>query len=133
MRAVDPNAFYSDNLEWAKVENDLVTIGITDFAQYASGDIVLATLPDIGTVFAKNDVLCVTESNKAANEVLLPIAGTIIKINTDLKTQPELINRDPYGAGWLVKIKPLDINDIQLLMSPEEYDDYVGALFRKSK
>jgi len=132
MRKIDWTARYSKNLEWAKKEGSFLVIGITDFAQDASRETTAVFLPKTGEHFDTDMVFATTESTKAVNEICMPVGGTIVEINKNLEEKPSLINEDPYGEGWLVKIKPDDINSLESLMSPNEYDDYIGALFRKN-
>ncbi|HEY1016026.1 MAG TPA: glycine cleavage system protein GcvH [Herpetosiphonaceae bacterium] len=95
---------YAKSHEWIKVEGDTATIGISDYAQHALGDIVFVELPDVGASFGAGDSFGVVESVKAASDVYLPVSGEVVEINEALLDAPETVNSDPYGAGWLVKI-----------------------------
>ena len=113
---------YMNSHEWAhQEENDAITIGITDHAQAALGDIVFVELPEIGMKVDMGREFGVVESVKAASDLYSPLSGEVIAVNEALKTNPELINQDPYQHGWLVKIIPDDIGQWDDLMSAEEY------------
>lgn len=131
MRQIAPSARYTENMEWAIPDNDLLIIGLSDFGQKASGTINFIALPKISDHFEKDAVFAVTESDKMANEICLPIAGTIVEINTTLLEYPTLINQEPYNRGWMVKIKPDHKDDFLQLMSAEAFEGYIGAFFRK--
>ena len=115
------NLLYSKEHEWIQVDGENGTIGITDHAQEELGDVVFVDLPKIGEVFAATQVLANLESVKAVSEVYCPVGGEILKINNNLEDSPELINSSPYGEGWFFKIKPSDLNELESLLSPEEY------------
>jgi glycine cleavage system H protein len=112
---------YARTHEWVRVEDDLATIGITDFAQEQLGDITYVELPRVGDVLEPGQEMGSVESVKAASELYSPIAGEVIEINTELDNTPEKVNTDPYGDGWLVKAK-LSAEPAGLL-SPEEYEE----------
>lgn len=114
---------YSVEHEWLKIDGDIATIGITDHAQNALGDLVFIELPEIGKTFAKNDVFAVVESVKAASEVYAPITGEIIEINESLVDSPDSANSDPYGEGWLVKVKIAEKSEIDVLMNSAGYKE----------
>lgn len=136
MRQIAATARYSENMEWACPTSDigqhLLLIGLSDFGQKAAGTINFIELPKIMDHFEKDAVFAVTESDKMANEICLPIAGIIIEINSALLDDPTLINRAPYDDGWIVKIKPDHKDDFLKLMSAQEFEGYIGAFFRKS-
>lgn len=114
--------FYSDDHEWARAEGDIVRIGITDYAQDRLGDITFIEMPEVGDVFGAADELGTVESTKAVSEVLMPIDGEVLAINTALEESPDLVNRDPYGDGWMIEIKPDDMADLEtMLMTKENY------------
>jgi len=135
MRQIAATARYSENMEWAcpvsETEQHLLLIGLSDFGQKASGTINFIELPKILDHYEKDAVFAVTESDKMANEICLPVAGTIVEINTLLLKNPSLINQEPYDRGWMVKIKPDRKDDLQMLMSAETFEKYIGAFFRK--
>ena len=131
MRQIAPSARYTENMEWAIPENDLLIIGLSDFGQKAAGTINFIELPKVLDHFEKGAIFAVTESDKMANEIYLPVAGTIIEVNAALLDNPTLINQQPYDRGWIVKIKPDHQDDFLHLMSAAAFEDYIGAFFRK--
>lgn len=112
---------YSKNHEWVKVEGNLATIGITDYAQHALGDIVFVELPEIGDAIAKEDAFGVVESVKAASDIYLPVSGTVVKINEALVDEPELLNVDAF-ENWMVCVEMDDPAELDELMSATEYE-----------
>ena len=114
---------YTASHEWVRIEGDIATIGITDHAQDALGDVVYVETPDIGNVVHANDEVGVVESVKAASDIYSPLSGEVIDINEDLEDSPELINRDPYGDGWFYKIKLSDTAELANLLSADDYSD----------
>lgn len=112
---------YSKNHEWVKVEGNLATIGITDYAQHALGDIVFVELPEIGDTIAKEDAFGVVESVKAASDIYLPVSGTVVKINEALVDEPELLNADAF-ENWMVCVEMDDPAELDELMSATEYE-----------
>ena len=111
----DPNCRYDEEHEWVRVEGDEGVIGISDYAQDALSDIVYVELPEVGDVFDKGDVLAVVESVKAASDVFMPVTGEILEINELLEDSPEMVNQDPYGEAWLVRItiaEPAELEDL---------------------
>ena len=113
---------YAITHEWARREEDgTVTVGITDHAQEALGDVVFVELPEVGTVFAAADDAGVVESVKAASDVYAPIGGEVIAINSTLEDEPEIVNSDPYNDGWFYKLQPADTSDLDALLSAEDY------------
>lgn len=112
---------YSKNHEWVKVEGNLATIGITDYAQHALGDIVFVELPEIGDVIGKEEAFGVVESVKAASDIYLPVSGTLVKINEALVDEPELLNADAF-ENWMVCVEMDDPAQLDELMSATEYE-----------
>ena len=113
---------YASSHEWARLEEDgTVTIGITDHAQEALGDVVFVELPDVGTTLAAAEEAGVVESVKAASDIYAPIAGAVIAINDKLEDEPETVNSDPYNDGWFYKLQPADSSELDALMSAEDY------------
>lgn len=121
---IDATCRYLATHEWARAEGDLYVCGISDHAQDALGDVVYVDLPAVGTTFAKGDVFGVVESVKAASDLYLPLGGQIVEVNSDLAQAPESLNQDPYGRGWLVKVKPTSPAEWDALLTAEAY----GAL-----
>tara|TARA_B100001105_G_C22197860_1_gene359827 strand:+ start:297 stop:683 length:387 start_codon:yes stop_codon:yes gene_type:complete len=122
MNDTPDNLKFLDTHEWARLEsNGNVTAGISNHAQDLLGDIVFVELPEVGSIINQGEEIAVVESVKAASEVYCPVGGEILKINNNLEDSPELINSSPYGEGWFFKIKPSDLNELESLLSPEEY------------
>jgi len=110
--------------EWLRIVGETGTIGISDHAQKELGEVVYVELPKVGTKFDSNEPFGNVESVKAVSELFLPVSGEVIEINEELGTAPEKINQDPYGEGWMIRIRLLNQNETAELMSPEEYDEY---------
>jgi glycine cleavage system H protein len=117
---------YSKTHEWIRIEGDEATVGITDYAQDALGDVVYVDLPQVGARFEADGVFGAVESVKAASDLYLPVAGEIIAVNEALVNNPELINKDPYGEGWIVKIRVAP--GVGTLMSADAYAAYVDTI-----
>ena len=117
---------YTKDHEWVKVEGDIATVGITDFAQGELGDIVYVEIETLGERFSAEEVFGSVEAVKTVSDLMMPVSGEVIFLNELLENTPELINTDPYGAGWLVKIKVEDQGDH--LLSAEDYSKLIGAL-----
>lgn len=116
---------YTNEHEWVHVEEDIATVGITEFAQRELGDVVFVELPETGQVFDAGDELGTIESVKAVAEIFSPLAGEIVESNAAVKEEPELLNEDPHHEGWLVKIRISTDTDLTGLMSAEAYQEYV--------
>ena len=113
---------YASSHEWARLEEDgTVTIGITDHAQEALGDVVFVELPDVGSTLAAAEEAGVVESVKAASDIYAPIGGEVIAINEQLEDEPEMVNSDPYNDGWFYKLQPADTSELDALLSAEDY------------
>ncbi|MHA3064235.1 glycine cleavage system protein GcvH [Acinetobacter sp. ANC 4641] len=108
--------------EWAKIEGDLVVTGITDHAQDALGDLVYIEVPEVDHHLDAGEQAGVVESVKTASDIYSPIAGTVVEVNTSLEDEPELVNNDPYAAGWMYKIKPDNMADVEKLLSAQDYE-----------
>ncbi|MCG8634930.1 MAG: glycine cleavage system protein GcvH [Desulfobacterales bacterium] len=126
MKALDELNFpedvkYTKDHEWAKLDGDTVTIGLSDYAQDQLGEIVFVELPEEGDSFSEGDEFGSVESVKAVSEIYLPIGGEITEINEDLEDAPELVNNDCYAGGWLVKVKPDDLGELDNLMDKAAY------------
>ena len=118
---------YASSHEWARLDGDVVTVGITDHAQEALGDLVYVELPDVGDTVSAGDEAGVVESVKAASDIYAPVSGEVIAVNDELGDTPELINTDPYNEGWIYKIRISDVSELDNLMSGDEYDAQVAA------
>ena len=117
---------YSKEHEWVATEDSVATIGITDHAQDQLGEIVFVELPAVGEKISKDDPFGVVESVKAVSDIYAPISGTVIEINEGLPETPEVVNEDPYGDGWLIKVKMTDPSDLEDLMDGEEYAELIA-------
>mgnify|MGYP003615470313 FL=1 len=117
---------YTKDHEWIIVEGDTATIGITDYAQGELGDIVFVDVDTVDEDLNEGDVFGSVEAVKTVSDLYLPVAGTVIEVNADLEDQPELLNTDPYGKGWIIKLKIADSADLSTLLSAEEYQEVVG-------
>ncbi|AZI41067.1 glycine cleavage system protein GcvH [Epilithonimonas vandammei] len=117
---------YTQDHEWIKVEGDTATIGITDYAQGELGDIVFVDVDTVDEDLNEGDVFGSVEAVKTVSDLYLPVAGTVLEVNADLEDQPELLNTDPYGKGWIIKLKIADSADLSTLLSAEEYQEVVG-------
>ena len=113
---------YTTDHEWVKLEGNIAVVGITDHAQEALGDITFVDLPPAGRKLAQHKELATVESVKAASDVFAPLAGTVAEVNASLAKTPEVINRDPYGAGWICRLKDVDTAGLANLMSAAEYE-----------
>ena len=129
MSELPGDLLYTKEHEWLRREDDgSVTVGITEHAQAALGDLVYVELPEKGQDLEAEGEMAVVESVKAASDVYAPIAGTIVAVNDDLADDPEKINGDPYGEGWIVRIQPGDSSDESQLMSPDDYQALLDEL-----
>ena len=118
---------YADTHEWAREEDGVVIVGITDHAQDALGDVVYVELPETGQWLAAREEAGVVESVKAASDIYAPVTGTVTEINAVLEDAPETVNQDPYGDGWFFKIEPEDLAELAELMDAEAYLDVCAA------
>lgn len=119
---------YTNDHEWARLDADgLICTGITDFAQGELGDIVYVDITALNQSLAAGDAFGSVDAVKAASDLYMPLAGTIVEINDALAAQPDLVNQDPYGAGWMVKIRPAHATDYDALLSPDDYASLTGA------
>ncbi|MAD61853.1 MAG: glycine cleavage system protein H [Myxococcales bacterium] len=116
---------YTEDHEWALVEDDTVTVGITNHAQDSLGDVVFVELPELEQELGNGDALGVVESVKAVSDLYSPCDGVVVEVNERLNDEPELINNDPYGDGWIIKVKIADSDAVSHLMDSETYDQYV--------
>lgn len=117
---------YSKEHEWVLVEDKVATVGITDYAQEQLGDIVFVEMPAIGDKVSKEDAFGVVESVKAVSDIYAPVSGKVLEVNDDLPDNPEMVNEDPYGDGWMIKIEMNDPEELQDLMTAAEYEEYVA-------
>lgn len=113
---------YARTHEWVKIEGDLVITGITDHAQDELGDLVYVETPEVGSQVTAGEQAGVVESVKTASDIHAPVSGTVVEVNTDLEDDPDFVNEDPYGKGWIYKIKPDNIADVEILLTNAEYE-----------
>lgn len=118
---------YTEEHEWLLIEDELVTVGITDFAQDSLGDIVFVELPEVGTLLVAGKPFGVVESVKAVSDVYAPISGEVIEVNEELPDSPETLNTSPYEDGWMIKIKPSDLSQLEDLLDADDYAEFVEA------
>jgi glycine cleavage system H protein len=116
---------YSKEHEWVSVEENIAAVGVTDYAQDELGDIVYVELPKVGDKVTKDDPFASVESVKAVSDIYAPVSGTVVEVNDDLAESPEMINEDPYGDAWMIRIEMSDPEELDDLLSPEEYAQYV--------
>lgn len=121
------NLHYAETHEWARVDEDVIVVGVSEYAQDEMGDIVFADLPAIGSEYKKGESMAVIESVKAVSDIYAPVGGTIVEVNEALNDSPELINEDCYGDGWLVKIAPSNQGELETLLTAAEYKDQIEA------
>jgi len=116
---------YSKEHEWVSVEGNVATVGITEYAQEELGDIVYVELPEVGEKVVKDDPFGAVESVKAVSDVYAPVSGTVLEVNDALPDNPETINDDAYGDGWMIRVEISDMDDLKDLMTADEYAEYV--------
>lgn len=120
------NLKYTKDHEWVLIENDIATVGITNFAQGELGDIVYVEVDTVGEKFDAEEVFGSVEAVKTVSDLFLPLSGEIIEFNELLESEPEKVNDDPYGEGWMIKVQISDLSEIENLMSAEDYKTMVG-------
>lgn len=118
---------YTKAHEWIKVEGEIGTAGITDYAQEQLTDVVFVELPQIGKVVSKEEAVAVVESVKSVSDIYAPVSGEVVEVNKELENKPGLINKEPYGKGWIFKLKIKDIKELDSLLSAEEYEKSIKA------
>jgi len=125
--SIPANLKYTKDHEWVSIEGDVATVGITHFAQKELGDIVYVEVETLDQTLDKDEVFGTVEAVKTVSDLFLPLTGEIIAFNDSLESAPETVNSDPYGAGWMIKIKIADASEIDLLLSDEAYKQLIGA------
>ncbi|HVF81179.1 MAG TPA: glycine cleavage system protein GcvH [Flavisolibacter sp.] len=120
------NLRYTKEHEWVRLEGDEAVIGITDFAQHELGDIVYVEVETVGKDLAAGDVFGTVEAVKTVSDLFLPVAGSITEVNPDLNSSPELVNSDPYGRGWMVRMKVANVKEVEELMDAAAYGQLAG-------
>ncbi len=125
MSEIPKDLLYTETHEWVAIEDGIATCGITDFAQDQLGDIVYVELPEAGSAVVAGEVCGVIESVKAASDLYAPVSGEVVEVNQDLTDAPELINKDPYGDGWLFRVKMSDPSETDALLDAARYEQFV--------
>ncbi len=120
------NLKYTKEHEWVRVEGDVVYIGITDYAQDQLGDIVFIDIPTLDEELEAGDIFGTIEVVKTVSDLFIPISGTVIEVNETLEDEPELVNEDPYGKGWIIKVEPSNQEDFDSLLSAAEYKEIIN-------
>ncbi|HIZ14849.1 MAG TPA: glycine cleavage system protein GcvH [Candidatus Tidjanibacter faecipullorum] len=123
---IPANLKYSNDHEWVRVEGNEAYIGITDFAQSQLGDIVFVDVPTVGETLAQNEVFGSIEAVKTVSDAFLPVGGEVLELNAALENDPALVNKDPYGEGWIIKIRMTDAAELDTLLSAEDYAKLIG-------
>ena len=118
---------YSNDHEWIRLDGDHASIGITDHAQDSLGEIVFVELPKVGDVLEKSSIFGAVESTKSVSDLYTTVAGTVTEVNASVENEPELINSSPYSEGWMIKISPTNVADIETLLSSEEYKNLIDG------
>jgi glycine cleavage system H protein len=126
MANVPENLHYSKDHEWVKVEDGVATVGITDYAQHSLGDVVYVELPSVGDKFDSHEAFGSVESVKAVSEIFTPIAGEIVEVNESLNDTPEVVNNDPYGGAWMIKVKMSNPGEADAMLNAAEYEEYLS-------
>ena len=126
MASIPNDLLYTQEHEYVKGDGDVVTIGITDYAQGELGDVVYVELPQVGATFGEHDVFGTIEAVKAVSELFSPIAGEVVEVNGRLDQEPSLVNSDPYGDGWMIRMRITDPGARAKLMQPDAYKSHIG-------
>ncbi|GAB4110098.1 MAG: glycine cleavage system protein GcvH [Acidobacteriota bacterium] len=123
---VPADLLYTRQHEWIQVEGERATIGITDYAQQELGDVVYVELPEVGQRFEAEESFGSVESVKAVSEIYMPLAGKVVEVNQDLADSPEIVNSDPYGDGWMIRVKLDDPSAVDQLLSADDYRQFLA-------
>ncbi len=124
---IPSNLKYTKDHEWVLIEGDVATVGITDFAQKELGDIVYVEVETLDQTLDKDEVFGTVEAVKTVSDLFLPLSGEIFEFNDDLERNPESVNSDPYGKGWMIKVKIANTSEVEQLLSSEDYKQLIGA------
>ncbi len=124
---IPENLKYTKDHEWIRVEEDFAFIGVTDFAQGELGDVVFVEIETEGESLDKEEVFGTIEAVKTVSDMFMPISGEVIEVNPKIEDEPELVNKDPYGEGWLIKISIADSSELDELLTPEQYNNLINA------
>jgi glycine cleavage system H protein len=125
--SIPANLKYTKDHEWVSIDGDVATIGITQFAQKELGDIVYVEVETLDQVLKQDEVFGTVEAVKTVSDLFLPLSGEIIEFNEELENKPENVNSDPYGAGWMIKVKISDLSELDSLLSADSYKELIGA------
>ena len=123
---IPENLFYTEDHEWIRIEGDVAYIGITDFAQKELGDIVYVEIETEGETIEKGEVFGTVEAVKTVSDLFMPVSGTVEEFNEELESEPEIVNSDPYGDGWMIKVKMSAIEEKDALLSADAYKEIIG-------
>jgi glycine cleavage system H protein len=123
---VPENLQYTEEHEWVGIEDDVATIGVTDYAQSELGDIVFIELPSVGDKITKGESFGTIEAVKAVSDLFAPVSGEVLEVNEDLNDTPEKINESPYDEGWMIRVRIDDESELETLLSPDAYSDVIG-------
>ncbi|NNC86255.1 MAG: glycine cleavage system protein GcvH [Bacteroidia bacterium] len=118
---------YTKDHEWIKIENGVATIGVTDFAQQELGDIVFVEIETVGETLNKEDVFGTVEAVKTVSDLFMPVSGEVMELNEELEGNPEIVNSEPYGGGWMIKVKMSDDSEADSLLSADQYSELVSV------
>lgn len=124
MSNIPENLRYSKDHEWVKVDGDVASIGITDYAQHSLGDVVYVDMPRVGDKFGTHEAFGSVESVKAVSELFTPVSGAVTEQNSSLQDEPEKVNTDPYGTAWMIRVKMSHPGEVDSLLTAEEYEDF---------
>ncbi len=124
---IPANLKYTKDHEWVSLEGDIATVGITDFAQKELGDIVYVEVETLDQTLEQDEVFGTVEAVKTVSDLFLPVSGEVVEFNENLETEPELVNTDPYAAGWMIKVKVADTAQFDALLTADQYKELIGA------
>ncbi len=124
---IPANLKYTKDHEWVSLEGDIATVGITDFAQKELGDIVYVEVETLDQTLDQDEVFGTVEAVKTVSDLFLPVSGEVVEFNENLETEPELVNTDPYAAGWMIKVKVADTAQFDALLTADQYKELIGA------
>ena len=124
---IPANLKYTKDHEWVSLEDDIATVGITDFAQKELGDIVYVEVETLDQTLDQDEVFGTVEAVKTVSDLFLPVSGEVVEFNENLETEPELVNTDPYAAGWMIKVKVADTAQVDALLTADQYKELIGA------
>lgn len=127
MAQIPEDLHYSKDHEWVRLEGKIAVVGITEYAQDSLGDVVYVEVPKVGDEFAANESFGSVESVKAVSEVFSPVSGEIVGVNEALADEPEKVNQDPYGAGWMIRVEMSNPGEVDSLLTAAEYEDFTKA------